>query len=73
LYERACAEVDRRLARYQPTETDPAADAEMRRIMLAGMKEQTTLPELPVAVAPSAPEGNGGHRRRRRKSKPASD
>jgi trimethylamine--corrinoid protein Co-methyltransferase len=67
LYERACTEVDRRLSRYQPIETDAAVDAEMRRIILAGMKDQTSLPELPAAVAPPAPDADGGRRRRRRK------
>ena len=68
LYERACAEVDRRLTQYQPIETDPTVDAEMRRIILAGMKEQSSLPELPAAVAPSAEVETGHRRRRRRKS-----
>lgn len=67
LYERACAEVDRRLAQYQPIETDPAVDAEMRRIILAGMTQQDSLPDLPAAVAPVAEAERGHQRRRRRK------
>jgi trimethylamine--corrinoid protein Co-methyltransferase len=67
LYERACAEVDRRLAQYQPIETDPAVDAEMRRIILAGMEQQDSLPDLPAAVAPVAEAERGHQRRRRRK------
>jgi len=66
LYERACAEVDRRLARYEPVSTDVAVDKEMRRIVLAGMDKQDSLPELPVAVAPAAGDGGGRRRGRRR-------
>jgi len=67
LYDRACAEVERRLGQYQPMTIDPAIDAEMRRIILAGMEKQTELPELPLAVVPVA-EADGRRRRRRRKS-----
>jgi trimethylamine--corrinoid protein Co-methyltransferase len=52
-YARACDEVDRRLARYLPVETDPAIDAEMRRIIVAGLEEQTELPALPPAPQPA--------------------
>jgi trimethylamine---corrinoid protein Co-methyltransferase len=45
--QRAAIEVDRRLQAYQPLATDPAADAELRRIIISGMREQTTLPDLP--------------------------
>ncbi len=48
-YARACDEVDRRLARYRPVETDPAAEAEMRRIIVSGLAEQTELPPIPPA------------------------
>jgi len=50
LYQRAMAEVDRRLAAYAPVETDPAADAEMRRLIRAGMTGQRLLPAVPDAV-----------------------
>jgi trimethylamine--corrinoid protein Co-methyltransferase len=53
-YARACDEVDRRLARYRPIETDPAIEAEMRRIILSGLEEQTDLPVLPAAPEPAA-------------------
>jgi len=66
LYDRACAEVERRLGQYQPVTIDPAIDAEMRRIILEGMEKQTELPELPVAAVPVA-EAEGRRRRRRRK------
>ena len=51
-YARACDEVDRRLARYRPVETDPAADVELRRIILSGLEAQTELPYLPPAPEP---------------------
>ncbi len=69
LYGRACDEVDRRLARYRQVETDPAVDAEMRRIILAGLEDQTALPMLPAAPEPTAygaeadPGGPGRGRR----------
>jgi trimethylamine--corrinoid protein Co-methyltransferase len=59
-YARACDEVDRRLAQYRPVETDPAVDAELRRIMLSGMVDQTELPVLPPAPEPMAADGSGG-------------
>jgi trimethylamine--corrinoid protein Co-methyltransferase len=69
-YARACDEVDRRLAAYRPIETDPAVDAEMRRIIVSGLEEQTELPHLPPAAGPSsqasaesAGEGAGRGRR----------
>lgn len=47
LYQRACEQVDRRLTAYVPFETDAAIDGEMRRLIMAGLLEQTELPELP--------------------------
>jgi trimethylamine--corrinoid protein Co-methyltransferase len=44
---RAREQVDKRLAAYVQVATDPAADAEMRRIIVAGLKKQTELPTLP--------------------------
>jgi trimethylamine--corrinoid protein Co-methyltransferase len=55
-YGRACDEVDRRLAAYQPIETDPAVDAEMRRIIMSGLVDQRELPSLPPAPAPVSDE-----------------
>ena len=61
-------EVDRRLAAYQPLETDPAIDMELRAIIKAGLVSQTTLPEIPVATAPVlAPAGVGERRHNRRR------
>ena len=53
-YQRASGEVDRRLAAYRPVPTDPAIDAELRRIIRSGLESQTELPALPEAVEPSA-------------------
>jgi trimethylamine---corrinoid protein Co-methyltransferase len=51
-YQRACEQVNRRLAAYVPIETDPRIDAEMRRLVMAGLQRQSRLPELPPAPAP---------------------
>jgi len=51
---RAIAEVDRRLATYQSTGIDPLAEAEMDRIIRAGLKEQTELPVIPPPPEPEA-------------------
>ena len=58
---RAADEVDRRLARYRPVETDGAVDAELRRIILAGLDDQTELPSLPAAPEPAAGGEDGAH------------
>jgi trimethylamine--corrinoid protein Co-methyltransferase len=66
---RAIEEVERRLAAYQPFETDAAADAEMRRLVISGMLEQTELPILPAppeAHEPDAVQGRRGRAGRRR-------
>ncbi|MBX3702561.1 MAG: trimethylamine methyltransferase family protein [Steroidobacteraceae bacterium] len=69
LYGRACEQVDRRLAAYVPVATDAAVDAELRRLVTAGLREQTGLPRLPpppehAAVATVA--GRRGRPGRRR-------
>ena len=61
LYQRACEQVDKRLAKYQSIETDPALDAEMRRLIVSGFEAQTEL-----RVLPPPPEHAGGTRPRRR-------
>ncbi len=66
-YQRACDEVDARLARYRPLETDPAIDAELRRIIRSGLVAQTELPFIPAAAEPTAEAlatGTGPVRRR---------
>ena len=47
LHERACDEVEQRLSAYEPIETDPSIDKAMRELVTSGLKEQTSLPELP--------------------------
>ena len=61
--QRAADEVDRRLARYRPIETDPAIDAELQRIIRSGLESQTELPVLPIAAEPLAEDESVGHRR----------
>jgi trimethylamine--corrinoid protein Co-methyltransferase len=52
-YQRACEDVDRRLAAYRAPETDPAIDDELRRIIRAGLQTQTELPYIPPALEPT--------------------
>jgi len=66
-YQRACTEVDLRLARYRQVETDPLIVAELERIIRSGMVAQTDLPTVPPAPEPSAEAlaaGAGPARRR---------
>ena len=53
-YQRACEQVDRRLAAYVPIETDARIDAELRRLVRSGLERQTELPVLPPPPAPAA-------------------
>jgi trimethylamine--corrinoid protein Co-methyltransferase len=64
LYDRACDEVEQRLAAYTPIETDPEIDTAMKELLIAGLKEQTSLPELPPPPEPVAPEVQAGRRGR---------
>jgi trimethylamine--corrinoid protein Co-methyltransferase len=64
---RATAEVDRRLAAYQPVETDPLAVAELERIIRSGLRDQVALPFVPPAAAPVALTEAGDARRRNRR------
>jgi trimethylamine--corrinoid protein Co-methyltransferase len=66
-YQRAVEETDRRLAAYRPIETDPAVEAELRRIISSGLREQTTLPKLPPPPEPGASTESGPGRRRNRR------
>ena len=50
LWARAVDEVERRLAAYHPIETDPAVDAEMRRVIRSGMRDEAPLPLVPPAA-----------------------
>ena len=52
-YARATAEVERRLARYRPIETDDRRGRRAERIIRSGLTAQTELPFVPPAPAPS--------------------
>ena len=70
LYDRACEQVEERLANYVPIETDAAVDTAMRRLIMDGFESQENLPELPPPPEPKAPKaipgrrGRAGRRRR---------
>ena len=68
-YGRASDEVDRRLAAYRPIETDPAIEAELRKIIRSGLTDQTVLPGIPPAPEPAfeAPSGAAARRRNPRR------
>jgi trimethylamine--corrinoid protein Co-methyltransferase len=70
LYDRACEQVDQRLAGYSPIETDPAVDEAMRALVTEGLAEQTELPEIPP-VPEKAAASTGGRRRGRRRRRSA--
>ncbi len=55
LLSRTRKEVDRRLAAYQPVETDPQIDTELRRLLQLGMVGDEPLPQLPAYVGRSTP------------------
>jgi trimethylamine--corrinoid protein Co-methyltransferase len=63
-YQRACEEVDRRLAAYRPILTDPAVDAELRAIIQSGLVDQSVLPEIPPAPEPTVAASGAPQRRR---------
>lgn len=65
LHQRANEEVERRLAAYEPIETDPAVVAEMERIVRGGMKGDAPLPSVPPP-ARRAPADDGDRKRKRR-------
>jgi trimethylamine--corrinoid protein Co-methyltransferase len=64
LIQRATEEVERRLASYEPIETDAVVDAEMRRIVMSGMEKQTALPVLPPPPEKKAAVAEAGRRNR---------
>jgi trimethylamine--corrinoid protein Co-methyltransferase len=66
LYPRACEEVERRLAAYQPIETDAAIDAELRRMIVSGLTTEADLPALPPPPEPVAHTTRGRRPNRRR-------
>ena len=69
LEQRANAEVEKRLAAYNPVHTDSAVDAELRRIIQSGMKEGAEFPFVPPLAARSAPSESASDRRSRRRSR----
>ncbi len=67
LWARTVAEVERRLAAYQPAELDPQLEEEMRRIIRSGMESERPLPAIePPTAAPSTPAGRGRRQTRAR-------
>jgi trimethylamine--corrinoid protein Co-methyltransferase len=64
LYERACEQVEQRLANYVPFDTEPAIDKAMRDIVKSGLVSQDTLPELPPQAAKPKPKARAGRRGR---------
>jgi trimethylamine--corrinoid protein Co-methyltransferase len=64
LQARAAEQVEKRLAAYVQIETDAAADAEMRRMIVAGLKDQKELPVLPPPPEHAAGEAAVPGRRR---------
>ncbi len=62
-YQRASAEVDRRLSAYRQPETDPAIVRELERIIRSGLESQTDLPELPPPPDPTVEVASGPTRR----------
>jgi trimethylamine:corrinoid methyltransferase-like protein len=66
LLQRATDEVERRLAAYEPPETDPLVVDEMQRIITSGMSAPAPLPDVPAPRGRSS-EGADDNRRRRRR------
>jgi len=66
LYDRACQQVEERLANYAPIATDPAVETALRQLVTDGLETQDTLPDLPPPPQPQAPKAIPGRRGRRR-------
>jgi trimethylamine---corrinoid protein Co-methyltransferase len=66
LQQRAHDEVEKRLAAYVPIETDPLADAELRRILQSGMTGAEALPEIPAPIVRAPATDHRARRERRR-------
>ncbi|MBP6017128.1 MAG: trimethylamine methyltransferase family protein [Candidatus Promineofilum sp.] len=66
LVQRATDEVERRLAAYEPPETDPHVVSELQAIITSGMTAPAPLPAVPPPPKPiTAPPDSDGRRRRR--------
>ena len=66
LAQRAKTAVTQRLAAYTPIDTDPRIDAEMRRLIQAGMKAAAPLPVVPKYQVAETAVSSRRHRRFRR-------
>jgi trimethylamine--corrinoid protein Co-methyltransferase len=64
---RATDIVNEKLATYQQLETDAAIEAEMRRLMMSGLQEQTELPAVPKALEREAKQDTSRRSRRRKR------
>ena len=73
LSERASEEVERRLAEYQPIDTDPRIDAELRNLIRSGFESQETLPELPPPPESKPAPATAGRQRKRRGRRRSTD
>jgi trimethylamine--corrinoid protein Co-methyltransferase len=69
LLARASEQVEKRLAAYVPVVTDAAVDAELRRLILSGLRAQSALPALPPPPEPGA-AGAAPARRRMGRRRP---
>ena len=65
LLTRAADEVERRLAAYEPLDTDPLAVAEMERLITSGMSTPAPLPPVPAAPTRIATDSDARRRTRR--------
>jgi trimethylamine--corrinoid protein Co-methyltransferase len=68
LEKRAYDDVERRLAAYEPPETDARIDVEMRRLIQAGMAEEQDLP--PIPPLPQKPRQDDAAAKRARRPRP---
>ena len=68
LKQRANEEVEQRLAAYTPVETEPQLDAELRRLIRAGLADaDAPLPQIPESVTKAAATETTERRRRHRR------
>ncbi|MCP5094739.1 MAG: hypothetical protein GY943_04220 [Chloroflexi bacterium] len=69
LEQRLSAEIERLLGDYKPVQTDPQIDAEMRRLMQAGMIVERPFPLIPPHTAKPKPPPTKRRKRRFRQDK----